>query len=233
MENSKEIKPQKTAFYILITYIGFQLSSILLWIAPIRYFFLSLIDLEGNAAIIALSGWWSAVTAGIALIISFILIAKNKNFWNCFREEKAPLLSAIGWGILGFFLILLGQMVGVYIEGFFGIKNQSENTAKIIEVTKIAPIMVFASVMFGPILEELVFRRVIFGSIIQRQNFWIAAFVSAIIFGIIHLDFPHILLYIIMGFILAFLYYKTKRLITPIIAHMMLNGFATYVQIFH
>ena len=66
--------------------------------------------------------------------------------------------------------------------------------------------MILASVFFGPILEELVFRRVIFGSIMQAQNnFWVAAFVSAIFFAIIHLDFSHIILYTITGFIFALL----------------------------
>lgn len=188
--------------------------------------------MKGRAAEIALVGWWSAVSAGIALIISFILISKNKNFWNCLKGEKMPLPLAIGWGIIGFFMIYLGQVIGIQIESSLGIELGSENTEAIMNVTKTAPIMILASVFFGPILEELVFRRVIFGSIMQAQNnFWLAAFVSAIIFALIHLDFSHIILYTITGFIFAFLYNKTKRLITPIIAHMMLNGFVTYFQL--
>lgn len=232
MSKSKKVHSQKTAFYVLLTYICFQFSAFLLWIPPIRSFFLSFIDLEGKEAMVALAGWWSAVTAGIALIVCLILISKNKNFWNCLDGEKAAFSVAVGWGIIGFFFIYFGQIIGSQIEMALGIDYVSENTASIINVTKIAPIMILASVIFGPILEELVFRRVIFGSIMQAQNnFWVAAFVSAIVFGIIHLDFSHIILYTITGFIFAYLYYKTKRLITPIIAHMMLNGFVTYVQL--
>lgn len=232
LANSQNIQTQKTAFYVLITYICFQLSSFLLWIPPLKSFFLGFIDLEGRSAYIALAGWWSSITAGIALIISFILISKNKNFWNCLKGEKMPLSVAIGWGIIGFFMIYLGQVIGIQIESALGIELGSENTEAIINITKIAPIMILASVIFGPILEELVFRRVIFGSIMQAQNnFWLAASISAIVFAIIHLDFSHIILYTITGFIFAFLYNKTKRLITPIIAHMMLNGFVTYLQL--
>ncbi|MFC5558971.1 CPBP family intramembrane glutamic endopeptidase [Ureibacillus thermophilus] len=232
MVHSKNFQSQKTALYVLLTYIGFQLSSFLLWIPPLKNFLLSLIDLEGREAQIALIGWWSSVTAGIAFIISFIFISKNKNFWNCLKGEKMPLLFSIVWGVIGFFMIYLGQIIGVQIESALGISPGSENTEAIINVTKIAPIMIFATVLFGPVLEELVFRRVIFGSIMQAQNnFWVAALVSAIFFAIIHLDFSHIILYTITGFILSFLYYKTKRLITPIIAHMMLNGFVTFLQL--
>lgn len=116
------------------------------------------------------------------------------------------------------------------IELALGIDFGSENTETILLVTEIAPIMILASVFFGPILEELVFRRVVFGSLIQTQSFWVAGIVSSIVFAVIHLDFTHIILYTISGFIFAFLYYKTKRLLTSIIAHMMLNGFVTLVQ---
>lgn len=179
---------------------------------------------------VVLFGWWSAITAGIAFVVCLVFISRNKQFFNVFKGQKASISVSIGWGIIGFFLVLFGQSVGAQIEAALGIDMGSENTETIMMITRIAPIMILASVLFGPILEELVFRRVVFGSLIQSQNFWIAGLISAIIFGVIHLDFTHIILYTITGFIFAFLYYKTQRLLTSIIAHMMLNGFVTYVQ---
>ncbi|MER2030944.1 MAG: CPBP family intramembrane glutamic endopeptidase [Solibacillus sp.] len=162
--------------------------------------------------------------------MSFILISRNKQFWEVFKGEKASIGASIGWGIIGFFLVFLGQTIGAYIELALGIDMGSENTEAIMGVTKVAPIMILATVFLGPILEELVFRRVIFGSIIQNYNFWIASIISAIVFAAIHMDFTHILLYTICGMIFAFLYHKTKRLLTPIIAHILLNGFVTFIQ---
>lgn len=192
--------------------------------------FLSFIKAEQKEAEIILVAWWSTVSFAITLLISLLLIFRNKNFWNVFKGEKAPITVAIGWGILGFFLVMLGQLIGAYIELALGIEYGSANTETILKVTEIAPIMILSSVIFGPILEELIFRRVIFGSLIQTQSFWVAALFSSIFFAVVHLDFSHIILYTICGFIFAFLYYKTKRLITSIIAHMMLNGFATGIQ---
>lgn len=231
MNKSNQLQAQKTAFYILITYITFQLSGFLLMISPIRQFLLSFIAADATEAGIILAGWWSAVTAGIAFVVSLILISRNKNFWNVFSGEKASLGVSIGWGIIGFFLVLFGQSIGAMIEQAIGIDYGSENTETIMRVTELAPIMIFASVLFGPILEELLFRRVVFGSLVQTQSFWVAGFISAIVFAIIHLDFSHIILYAISGFIFAFLYYKTKRLLTSIIAHMMLNGYVTLIQL--
>ncbi|WP_233549517.1 CPBP family intramembrane glutamic endopeptidase [Lysinibacillus yapensis] len=194
-----------------------------------RAFFLQFFEQDGNEGI-ALAGWWSSVSFAIAFLVCIFLISKNKNFWHVFKGEKASIPVSIGWGIIGFFLVYLGQTIGATIELALGIDYGSENTQKIMQVTEIAPIMILASVLFGPILEEFVFRRVVFGSLVQTQSFWVSAIISSIVFALIHLDFSHIILYTISGFIFAFLYYKTKRLLTSIIAHMMLNGFVTIIQ---
>jgi uncharacterized protein len=228
---STKIQTQKTAFYVLLTYTAFQLSAFILFIPPIRNFFLHFINEDGADAGIALAGWWSAISAFITFIVCLILINKNKNFWNIFKGQKASIPVSIGWGIIGFFLVYLGQSIGAMIELAIGIDYGSENTETIMHVTEIAPVMILASVLFGPILEEFVFRRVVFGSLIQTQSFWVATIVSSIAFAVIHLDFTHIILYTICGFIFAFLYYKTQRLLTSIIAHIMLNGFVTLVQL--
>ncbi|WP_341321646.1 type II CAAX endopeptidase family protein [Solibacillus sp. FSL H8-0523] len=229
--SSPKFKTQKTAFYVLLTYIICQLSVFLLIFIPdLKNALLTLFSGTPDEQLIKLSGWWSTASFMVAVVVSFILIAKNKSFWNVFSGEKMPLGKSIGWGVIGFFLVFLGQSIGAYIEFALGIEVGSENTESIMEVTKVAPIMIIAIVFLGPVLEELVFRRVIFGSIIQNYNFWIASIVSAVVFAAIHMDFTHILLYTICGMIFAFLYHKTKRLITPIIAHVLLNGFVTFIQ---
>jgi len=217
---------------VLLTYIICQLSVLLLIFIPgLKDSLLQLFSgISEQEKLIKLSAWWSTISFAVAFIVSFILISRNKQFWEVFKGEKASIGASIGWGIIGFFLVFLGQTIGAYIELALGIDMGSENTEAIMNVTKIAPIMIIATVFLGPILEELVFRRVIFGSIIQNYNFWIASIISAIVFAAIHMDFTHILLYTICGMIFAFLYHKTKRLLTPIIAHILLNGFVTFIQ---
>ena len=229
---SPKFKTQKTAFYVLLTYIICQLSAFLLLFIPgLRELLLSFIEAPTESQqLIILSAWWSTISFGLAFFVSFALIQRNKQFWQVFKGEKSSIGEAVGWGIIGFFLVLFGQSIGAYIEMALGIDMGSENTEAIMNITNIAPIMILATVLFGPVLEELVFRRVIFGSLIQNYNFWISSIVSAIFFAAIHMDFTHILLYTICGMIFAFLYYKTKRLLTSIIAHILLNGFVTFVQ---
>ncbi|SOC43561.1 CPBP family intramembrane glutamic endopeptidase [Ureibacillus acetophenoni] len=232
MSQSNKFKTQATAFYILLLYIACQLSGLLLLIPGVGDLFLQFIDADTKESGIILVAWWSTITMAITFIVSFILISKNKNFWNVFKGEKASIGESIGWGILGFFLVLVGQSIAANIEMALGIPMGSENTETIVLITEIAPIMMVTTVLFAPILEELIFRRVVFGSIIQTQNFWLAGIISAIVFAAIHLEFTHLLIYAVSGLIFAFLYYKTKRLLTSIIAHMLLNGFVSITQLF-
>lgn len=232
--SSPKFKAQKTALYVLITYIVCLLSVIVLKIFPglLEYLLEFISAPTKQEQLIKLSGWWSTISFAIAAFVSFLLIQRNKQFWNIFKGEKASIGASIVWGIIGFFLVFLGQTIGAYIELALGIEMGSENTTDIMMITKVAPVMIIATVLLGPILEELIFRRVIFGSIVQNYNFWIASIISSIVFAAIHMDFTHIIIYTISGMVFAFLYYKTKRLLTSIIAHVLLNGFVTFVQMY-
>lgn len=229
---TEQRKPYKTALYILLTYIFvFQLSSFLLLLPGARDFVFGLVDAPASEKAAILTGWWSFIFGILSLIIIALLSLRDKNFFHVFNGEKATTSQAIGWGIIGFFLVLIGQMVGAYIEMKLGIEAGSENTASLVEIAKLAPVMIIVIAVIGPILEEFVFRRVIFGSFFQVWGFWLSAIVSAIVFAAIHFDFTHILLYTICGLIFAFLYYKTKRLLTSIVAHILLNSYVSVINL--
>ncbi|MGE7912359.1 CPBP family intramembrane glutamic endopeptidase [Lysinibacillus xylanilyticus] len=233
VNNSQKInKHKKTALYVLLIYILMQISGILL-AKPFHKLVMSTTGLPSEQAAPLTQGWYIALSFAIALILSLILTSRDKVFWDIYQGKKETIPLSIMWGIIGFFLVFFGQMIGAAIEmAIFGIQGGSQNTADIVSIAQGAPIAILAIVVFGPILEEFVFRRVIFGSLVQTTNFWIAGIVSAIFFALIHFDFSHILLYTICGLIFAFLYHKTKRIWTSIIAHVMLNGFVTLVQLY-
>lgn len=225
------MKQQKTGIYILIVYCVMQLSSgILVPFLPELYSLLEAKGVENPALFI--SGWWVFLSMGIATLITLLIIRKDKTYLKPLNGKPSPTLQTIGWGIAGFFLVFVGQGIAASIELKFGVDPGSENTTQFIEIAHTVPLAIFSIVIFAPILEELIFRRIIFGTLLPKTNFFVAASVSAIVFGIIHFDFTHILLYAVSGFIFAFIYYKTKRIIASIISHMLLNGFVVLVQFY-
>lgn len=233
---AQKIKGKKTALYVLLTYIACQLSSIILLVFPrFKEYLFSLVDAptrEDQAVI--LSGYWSTISFAIATVIILILTTRDKQFWKVFSKPRLSMPEVIGWGIIGFALVYVGQIIGAQIEiKLFGIEAGSENTANIGEIMRAAPIMILSTVLFAPILEEIIFRRVIFGSLIQKFNFWISAIASGLVFAAIHLEFEHLLLYAICGLVFAFIYNYTRSIIASIISHMMLNGSVTLIQWFY
>ncbi|SDN74230.1 hypothetical protein SAMN05518871_107106 [Psychrobacillus sp. OK028] len=225
------MKQQKTGIYILIVYCIMQLSgAVLMPILPFLYNFFETRGVEDPA--LNISGWWVFLSMAIATLITLLIIRKDNTYLKPLKGKSTPTLQTIGWGIVGFFLVLFGQGFAASIELKFGVDPGSENTTQFIEIAQAVPFAIFSIVIFAPILEELIFRRIIFGTLLPKTNFFVAASVSAIVFAIIHFDFTHILLYAVSGFIFSFIYYKTKRIIASIISHMLLNGFVVLVQFY-
>lgn len=230
MKGLSKLKKSKTAFTLLLVYVIMQMSGLLF--APLLFnFFLSQDGMEEQQAKLLASGWWIFISMSIATLISIAILRKDKPFLQNFKGKPSSIGASIGWGIIGFFLVLFGQSLAALIEGALGITQGSENTKMFVTIAEAAPVAILSIAIFAPILEELIFRRVIFGSLVQTTNFFIAGLVSAIVFALIHFDFTHILLYAVSGFIFAFLYYKTKRILTSIISHMLLNGFVVLIQL--
>ena len=224
------LKNWKIYFYLLFTYIIMHIGSVVL-VKPIFQYFKgnpSLTTQEAKYHGIA----WSLFTANtLAAIIILLLIFTRKKFFHVFKGKPSSVGSTILWGVLGFFLALFGQMAAGMIEKFIGIEPGSENTAFLSDIAKVSPIIIICIVVFAPLLEEIVFRRVVFGGLYQKTNFIIAALVSGLIFAAVHGELQHLLIYLAPGLVFSFVYYKTKRLITPMISHLLMNGLVVTIQL--
>ncbi|MBA2175822.1 CPBP family intramembrane metalloprotease [Halobacillus locisalis] len=211
----------KRYWYIIITYIAAQLSGI------IGYPLLFAVGLSESDAI----ALWSTISFTIAtILILYFLRTEMKSPEH--REERASIGGIVGWSIAGVFLALVAQGLAAYIETtFLGIPMGSENTMNIMEIARESPLFILLPVVFAPITEEIIFRKIIFGSIYKRTNFIVAVLISALAFGAFHFDFLHMLVYFSMGIVFAFLYVKTRSIITPIVAHMAMNTFVVVTQL--
>lgn len=212
----------KRYWYIILTYIVTQISALIG--VPI----LSMTGLSNSDAIAT----WTIVSFTIATIIILRMLKPDMKSAQQ-RENRSSAGSVIMWSIIGVFLALFAQGIAAMIESkILGIPAGSENTMNLMEIARESPLFILLPVLFAPITEEIIFRKVIFGSIYKRTNFLVAVLVSALVFGAFHFDFKHMLVYFSMGVVFAFLYVKTKRIITPIIAHMAMNSFVVATQYF-
>ncbi len=80
-----------------------------------------------------------------------------------------------------------------------------------------------ATVIAAPIVEEVVFRGLVYTRLCRGMKRWIAALLSALIFGLVHGTLLHLFYTVPMGLLLCMFYEKYRSLWAPIILHMSFN----------
>lgn len=181
---------------------------------------------------------FGAFVLGAIAVIVLGNTHKDKNIFER-SENKSPLYATVLWIIGGTFLAYTSQIIAGLINVYV-LQNpiESQNTEGIIDMVLGAPYMVILVVVLGPIIEEYVFRRAIFAELYElmaRMNkvvaFLLAGLISGLVFALAHWDFTHIIIYLAMSYTFSFVYLMTKRLIVPIMVHMLMNGIVVLLQV--
>jgi membrane protease YdiL (CAAX protease family) len=179
------------------------------------------------------------------LLLPLVLYFLKKPLIRDFIDFKLNFSSYIVPLIVGYLYLIAGNVISNVITNFlskiFAIEPQTAiNQMIIIDALKSngAVFMVIGAVVFGPIVEELIFRKALFGIITNDK---IALAVSTIIFGMIHLTSETSIIdalvngvpYFVMGFIFGFIYLQTKKNIMIVtIVHMVSNLISVLAIIF-
>lgn len=93
-------------------------------------------------------------------------------------------------------------------------------------------VQVLLIVLAASIAEEIAFRGLLFGGLRTRMPGWIAAFLSAAIFGSLHAvtGISAVPVLIAFGFVLCLLYERTGSIVPGILLHMANNSLALAAQ---
>lgn len=206
---------------VLLTYVLVQFSIVVIY--PVLHVTFGLSQIDAIA--------YGQVTAFfIGTIIVYLLL--RKNIHAEFKQSNNTAKTLFIWSVIGIILAYGAQVTAALTETYvFGIQPGSENTQQIMDMIQDAAVFLIIPAIFAPILEELIFRKIIFGSLYKKMNFFWAAIISSFIFGVIHMDLTHLLVYTGMGLVFSFLYVRTKTIVVPIIVHMGMNTFVVLAQL--
>lgn len=83
-------------------------------------------------------------------------------------------------------------------------------------------------VIFGPIVEELLFRGVILHRLAVKWGLTVSIILSSLLFGILHAD---LIGSFIFGLMMAVIYIKTQTLWAPIICHILNNFIGSLIEL--
>lgn len=95
------------------------------------------------------------------------------------------------------------------------------------------PMGILCICLFGPMIEELLFRGAITTVLLQRYRPVKAILLSALIFGVFHLNPPQIIAATLSGVPLAWLYYRTGSLIPGMAVHVLNNSLSVFLSLRH
>ncbi|MEG0314762.1 MAG: type II CAAX endopeptidase family protein [Erysipelotrichaceae bacterium] len=137
-------------------------------------------------------------------------------------------------------VLLVGFIVSIFISLFVGVEL-SNNQELIKQSFSINPLMiVFSTLVFAPIVEEIVFRGCIFAYLRNKHSFMYSAIFSSLMFGLVHVmasigigdfyDLIHILSYAAMGYCFSLAYEKTDSIYGGMAVHLLNNAFALLVM---
>ena len=87
--------------------------------------------------------------------------------------------------------------------------------------------------IIAPLLEEILVRGLVFRGYLQKYTPNKAIILSAIFFGVIHLNPWQFIAGFISGIFLGYLYYKTKSLTPSILVHFMNNTLSVVFSIYY
>ena len=118
---------------------------------------------------------------------------------------------------LGVTISLIYNIILFYLNNLFYFTNSFEISSIPIIV------QIICSGIFGPILEELVFRGIVYNKLKTFNKKNIAIILTSIIFALFHTDIVNAIYAFIVSFVLVYIYDKYKSLKAPIIMHMSLN----------
>ena len=171
-------------------------------------------------------------------MISLLILILNKkivkDFEDILKNHKEYYSKCIKYYLIGIMVMLLGNSIAMTATG----GEIAGNEEAIRNLFKISPIYIYiSSVVFAPIMEELVFRQG-FRNIFGRNIVFILF--SGIVFGGMHVignintmaDLLYLIPYSALGISFAYMLYKTDNIFVSMGFHFMHNGLLMALQVF-
>lgn len=148
------------------------------------------------------------------------LISKDKTTWSPVSGKY--LLTSVG--LYAAFLLILDFLM----SRMSWLPNLLEDTFNLLQSGWLG---ILCIAVLGPILEELLFRGAITKTLLQKYDPAKAIIISALIFGVFHINPVQVVGASLIGLVLGWCYYKTASLIPCILLHILNNSLSVYISL--
>lgn len=216
----KNGKNKTNSFTILATIL------MLIIVLLLSYYF-SLIFITANKYVLLAI---TPVTIGLVILVASLLV--KLDFKENFKFRKFNLLT-----FAKIFLLYIGTyftanfIIDLIVRIFPNLIKNYEAVEGILTVDNFGLALLVIAVL-PAIFEELLFRGVTYNAIKKKYGVGIAIVISALIFGIYHMNFIQGVFASLLGLVLAYSYYKTNSILVPMIIHFINNSLAVIAEFY-
>lgn len=214
----------KTAIKLVLIYLGIlQIIAPIIVMIPCGIYLFATAGTLDQAELMQIIIIPAQLT-GILLMTLYLwkagYISKEKVTWSPVS------FSYLGWSLL----ILLASicLITNLIEHMKWLPNLMENVFDILQSGWVG---ILTIAVIGPVLEELLFRGAITKALLKQYSPVKAILISAVIFGVFHINPAQIIPAFLIGILFGWVYYKTASLIPCILMHILNNSLAVYMNI--
>jgi len=140
---------------------------------------------------------------------------------------RRPTFNELGTVLLGALaMVLVVDLLASLIESLLKVKHQQDVVAMFAAIADpgLKLFVAFFAVVVAPIAEEFAFRIFVFNAALRHSNFWIAATISGILFGLSHGDMFAFVPLALGGMILCAVYFRTRNAWAPMMVHGLFNA---------
>lgn len=211
----------KTAIKLLLIYLGFQLAGAFAAMIPVSIY--SLIE-YGNVDNI------STMALAPAMFLAFIFMTIYLWKSGYISTDKRTWSPVSGTYLILATIICLASIVIIeYVQWLMPwLPNIMEHSFDVLQSGWLG---ILSISIFGPIVEELMFRGAITRVLLKKYNPATAITLSALVFGIFHINPVQIVTATLIGLLLAWIYYKTASLIPCILIHVVNNSLSVFFSL--
>ncbi len=163
-------------------------------------------------------------------LLNFVLVIAVQSYFrkrDTVRFGKEETRWPAKWIVLGVLGVCAAGVAGNFLINISHLEEIFPYYQKISELTfqNQNPILLFAATVFiGPAAEEITFR----GLVQRRARVWLtpgtAIVISALLFGLAHMNMIQLIYAFPLGLLLGLLYEKSGSLLAPVLAHMAVNA---------
>lgn len=174
--------------------------------------------------------------SNITLIVIFLLIYRKtliKDFKKYIKDFNNNIELGIKYWLIGFIIMIVSNLIITYIlnKGLAGNEQEVRNY-----IDSFPLFMIFNTVIYAPLTEELAFRKSIRDAI---HNKWLYVLISGLVFGMLHIvsyittwtDLIYLIPYSCLGISFALLYYKTNNIFSSMTMHAIHNLLAVIIYL--